>query len=67
MTSEQDVVEFILAKGGEIREMKASGSTKDVIMKHVEALQKLKQIYEVNAVFMWYINQWVYGCELGSF
>eukprot|EP01084_Bolivina_argentea_P054703 100310_1 len=46
MTSEQDVVEFILAKGGEIREMKASGSTKDVIMKHVEALQKLKQIYE---------------------
>ncbi len=52
MTSKEDVVKLILAKGDEIREMKASGSTKDEIMKHVEALQKFKQLYQVNAAFI---------------
>ncbi len=54
MTSKEDVVKLIVAKGDNIREMKASGSSKDEIMKHVEELQKLKQMYQVNAVFSVY-------------
>ncbi len=53
MASKEDVVKLIVAKGDEIREMKASGPSKDEVMKHVEELQKLKQLYQVNAVLMY--------------
>ncbi len=55
MTSKEDVVKLIVTKGDEIRGMKASGSSNDEIMKHVEELQKLKQLYQVNAVFIFFV------------
>ncbi len=50
MTSKEEIVQLIVAKGDEIREMKAAGSTKDEVMKHVVELQNFKKLYEVNAV-----------------